>query len=161
MRLTALSALGAVTAAAVLSVASHARPPDAGTVVGPRGWRAISDQLVDIRPLQLLLWPFRWVVAPFLATDSRTFLLSLGPALVMPACLYAWIVRMEVQFEEGSIALSEKRAEMRAAWKAGRRYRAAQAEPAPRRDPFRLGGCGRPELRSFGRTSWLSNPGST
>jgi hypothetical protein len=105
--------------------------------------------LVDVGVLHWLLLPFRWIVAPFLAPDLRTFALTLAPALLIPAGLYAWIVRMEVPFEEGSIAMSEKRAEIRAAWKAGRRYRASRAEPAVRRDPFRLGSRGRPETAFF------------
>ncbi len=148
-RFIALSVVSAVAAVAVYSVASHARPPDTGAIVGPAGLAAYLDRLVDVGLLHWLLWPFRWIVAPFLAADLRTFAWAMGPALLIPAGLYAWIVRMEVQFEDGSIALSEKRAEIRAAWKAGRRYRATQAEPAVRRDPFRLGSRGRPETAFF------------
>ncbi len=151
-RLIALSVLGAVAAVAavaVLSAASRAHPPDAEAIASPAALAQYLNQLVDVRPLHWLLWPFQWVVAPFLAADLRTFALALGPALVIPAGLYAWIVRMEVQFEEGSIAMSEKRAEIRAAWKSGRRYRPTQAEPAVRRDPFRLASRGRPEAAFF------------
>ena len=148
-RFIALSVVGAVAAVAVYSAASHAHPPDAGAMAGPAGLSQYLNQLVDVSLLHWLLWPFQWVAAPFLAADLRTFALALGPALVIPASLYAWIVRMEVPFEEGSIAMSEKRAEIRAAWKSGRRYRAAQAAPSVRRDPFRLAGRGRPEAAFF------------
>ena len=149
MRSIALSAVAAVAAVAVLSITSHAHPPESAAIIGSAGFAEYLDKLVDVGVLHWLLLPFRWVVAPFLAPDLRTFALTLAPALLIPAGLYAWIVRMEVPFEEGSIAMSEKRAEIRAAWKAGRRYRASRAEPPVRRDPFRLGSRGRPETAFF------------
>ncbi|MGD1031512.1 MAG: hypothetical protein ABSA05_10260 [Opitutaceae bacterium] len=149
IRFVALSAVGAVAAIAVVSIASHAHPPAFGPNAGPSEIAGYLDRSVDVGLLHWLLWPFRWVVGPYLAGNLRAFALALGPALLIPAGLYAWIVRMEVPFEEGSIALSEKQAEIRAAWKAGRRYRGAKEERAVRRDPFRLGSRGRPEAAFF------------
>jgi hypothetical protein len=149
VRAIGLSAVGVLAAAAVFSIAGHAHPPGGGANIGPADLPKYMDRLVDVGFLHWLLVPFRWVVAPFLAPNLRTFALALGPALLIPAGLYAWIVRMEVPFEEGSIALSEKWAQIRAAGKEGQIYRAAKADRPVRRDPFRLSGRGRPEAAFF------------
>jgi hypothetical protein len=62
------------------------------------------------------------------------------------AGLYFWIVMMEVPFEEGSIALAERRAEWIASRTTGVRVMGKPLKPTVRRDPFRLPGAGRPEV---------------
>ncbi len=143
--LATIALLGAAVAWSVWRRAGTLEPmgpnPGLGALV------AWVTELLDSGVLHWILWPFRWTVAPFLSADLRSFLLALGPALALPAALYAWIVRTEAPFEEGSIALSEKRAAARAARSSGSDYAASgPTRPRARREPFRLAGTGRPEL---------------
>ncbi len=85
-----------------------------------------------------LLWPFTWVVAPFLAPDGRSFGLSLGPALLLLAALYSWVVRLEVSFEDDAIATAERQTQTRAARQAGGRFAPAPGSAKAGREPFHL-----------------------
>lgn len=92
------------------------------------------SRLLQLPPLGWVLAPFRWLVRPFLATDGRTFLLALGPALLLLAAHYWWVVRSAVGFEEASIELAAKRAQMLAAMRKGGLHGAntpRQKRPAP------------------------------
>ncbi len=103
-------------------------------------------RLTETGLLGALLWPAKLVVRPFLAANSSEFLAALAPALLILASHYAWVLRAETSFEEGSIALAEKRAATIAALHAGN-YRLGHASPKARREPFRLAPSGgRPEL---------------
>lgn len=146
-RLAALGAIAAVAAAAVLSVwrRAGAAEPELGAP-SPTLLLSYFGRLLDAGVLHWLLWPFRWVVAPFLAPDPRSFALALVPALLLIAILYRWIVRLEVPFEEGSVVRAEKRAQIRAARQAAGPYAGAPARARARRDPFRLAERGRPEI---------------
>ncbi|MEI6862692.1 MAG: putative ABC exporter domain-containing protein, partial [Verrucomicrobiota bacterium] len=92
-----------------------------------------------------LLWPFRLVVAPFLASDAGAFFMAMGPALLILGVLYFWVMRMNVAFEEGSLASAEKRGAMLTAIREGKRI-TIRPQTKARRAPFRLAGIGRPEL---------------
>lgn len=84
---------------------------------GPRDLesaRSIGNYLQDVfasGPAPYLLFPFRMTVRPFLATDLRTFASVAWPALLILLLHYAWVVRGDVAFEEGSLALSRRLAE--------------------------------------------------
>ena len=95
-------------------------------------------------PLGWALWPGRLLLGPFFADGLRAFALALGPALLVLAVHYVWVVRSVVSFEEGSIARAEKRAATIAAMRAGRRLGSGPTKG--RRPPFMLAGTGRPEL---------------
>jgi hypothetical protein len=97
------------------------------------------------RPLDWLLQPFRWVLAPFLAVDGGSFLLALGPALAVVGLHYLWVVRSAVAFEDDSVDYAQKRSARIAAWRSGQRRLAATPTKA-RPGPFRLASTGRPEL---------------
>ena len=53
------------------------------------------------------------------AADTRAFVVALGPALLVLAAHYAWVLFSAVSFEEASIAKAEKRATRLAAFRAG------------------------------------------
>ena len=137
----------------------------AGAVVGAaflwtwRSWRAPAPaelanltavvdyvaSLLSTGALSWLLQPARWVVAPLLATDLRSLLLALGPALLIYAVHYVWVSRSEVAFEEASIAKAQKRAARMSAMREGN-WRFGKAERKARRAPFVLSKVARPEL---------------
>jgi hypothetical protein len=94
-------------------------------------------------PLPWLLAVPKLVTTPLLATDVRAFVIALGPALVVLAAHYAWVLFSAVSFEEASIAKAEKRATKLAAFRSGN-LRTTAAKKI--RDPFRLRDTGRPEV---------------
>lgn len=94
--------------------------------------------------LSWLLLPAKLVLGPFLANDLPAFALALGPAVAIFALHYFWIFRVEVSFEEASIAKAEKRAAKVAAIREGKGLAARPAAARP--GPFRLAATGRPEL---------------
>ncbi len=96
---------------------------------------------VDSGPLGVLLYPFRLLARPFLAADSSVFLASLGPALVILAVHYVWVVRSNVAFEEASVEASKKLADKVAAIRSGN-WQAAQKNFKKKRDPFVLAPAG-------------------
>jgi hypothetical protein len=88
-------------------------------------------------PLSWVLAPFRWILGPFFAPDGITFLLALGPALLVLGAHYVWVIRSEVAFEEASIDLARKHAERIAALRAGG-WRGLRRPARRRREPFAL-----------------------
>jgi ABC-2 type transport system permease protein len=96
-------------------------------------------------PLPWLLAVPRLVVAPLLAPDAYAFALALGPALVVLAAHYAWVLYSAVAFEEVSLAKAEKRAARAAALRKGH-LRATPQSTSKQPDPFRMDGPGRPEV---------------
>src|SRR5207248_7060256 len=70
-------------------------------------------------PMPYLLFPFRFVVRPFLAPDARSFLRALIPAFLLLVLHYWWVVRSNVAFEEASIEASRKMATKIASIRAG------------------------------------------
>lgn len=94
-------------------------------------------------PLPWLLVVPKLLTAPLFATDARASVLALGPALLLLAAHYAWVLFSAVSFEEASIARAEKRATRLAALRSGNFRRTAAKKV---RDPFPLPDTGRPEL---------------
>ena len=101
--------------------------------------------LTNTAPLGWLLWPFKCVLAPFLAVTPADFLLTLGPALAVVVLHYLWVVQTAVAFEDASVDYAQKRGARIAAWRSGRRP-ATSTPPKARAGPFRLGSKGRPEF---------------
>jgi hypothetical protein len=97
-------------------------------------------------PLAWLITPAKWVAQPLLAHDLRSFLAALGPALLVYAAHYVWVLRSEVSFEEASLARAEKRAARRSAALRDGTIRIGGGERKARRAPFKLGAAGRPEV---------------
>jgi ABC-2 type transport system permease protein len=95
-------------------------------------------------PLPWLLAIPKLVVAPFFADNSTAFVLALGPALLVLAAHYFWVVHTEVSFEEASIARAEKRAARKRAVQKGD-WRGQGAARKAQRQAFTLQARGRPE----------------
>ena len=142
--------LTVAVAALVLAVALGAawrglRAPDPHELANPIAVASYVGSLLTTGPLSWLLQPATWVVRPLLAPNARAFLAALGPALLVYALHYAWVLRAEVSFEEASIAKAEKRATLRRALQEGRGANLLTKRKA-RGAPFKLSSTGRPEL---------------
>ena len=94
-------------------------------------------------PLPWLLVVPKLVIAPLFVSDARAWVLALGPALLVLAAHYAWVMLSAVSFEEASIARAEKRATKLAEFRSGNLRTTARKKL---RDPFRLRDTGAPEV---------------
>jgi hypothetical protein len=138
--------VAAVIGATLWRLPPAARLPD--MVLAPSALRALAewaDTLTTAAPLAWLLWPLKLVLGPFLALDTRGFLLALGPALAVITLHYLWVVNTAVAFEDASLEQAEKRAARIAAWRAGNR-RIGRGPTKGRAGPFPLASAGRPEI---------------
>lgn len=110
-------------------------------------------EIASAGPAEWLLLPFRWVVRPWFAPTALDFIRATGPALLVIAAHYVWVMRSEVAFEEASVNLSEKNAAAIAAHKSGgSRFRIApHSEQVPL---FPLRPKGWPAL-AFAWKSWI------
>lgn len=103
-------------------------------------WREYAGQLLHTPPLSYLLFPFRLVLAPYLATTLLGFAQALLPALGLIAAQYFWVIRSNVAFEEASLDLSRRTAERLALARQGRGLHGQPTKA--KRAPFRLGPMG-------------------
>ncbi|MEO6246645.1 MAG: putative ABC exporter domain-containing protein [Opitutaceae bacterium] len=143
-RLLVFAGIGAIFAIAFLR---RVTGTDSAAAVAGAELRSLTDSIVAVggtAPLSWLLWPFKLVIAPFLAVDAKAFLLALGPALAVVVAHYLWVVRAAVNFEDSSVDYAQKRGARIAAWRAGGRR--LQTPTKSRPGTFRLGRAGRPEL---------------
>jgi len=101
------------------------------------------EEVLGSGPAPYLLYPFRLVVRPFLAMDFGSFLFAVWPALILLALHYLWVIRSNVAFEEASLALSEKRAQLISAAKQGQ---FTPVKHKARRGPFELKSTGPPAV---------------
>jgi hypothetical protein len=95
--------------------------------------------------LSWILLPVKVILQPLFATDLYSLLIAVGPAMLVYAAHYLWIVNTEVSFEEASIAGAEKRAAKVAARQQGK-IRVGSSAPKARRPPFVLRNAKRVEL---------------
>ncbi len=122
-------------------------------IVGPIAWlwhatpAGEMPALADVQrgPVGWVLWPFQLMIAPLLAIDWHGYVIALAPALLIYAAHYAWVLQVQVSFEEGSMAKAEKRAATRAAMRAGN-FRLGSGRQKARRAPFDLSRAWRPEF---------------
>ncbi|HWA85292.1 MAG TPA: putative ABC exporter domain-containing protein [Opitutus sp.] len=143
-----LAVLGVIAAAIGGTVALVWRELRAPTAADLAGFDSVVHWLagvLDGGALHWLLLPFKLVIAPFLASGPRAFLLALGPALLLLALHYWWVVRLNVSFEEASLALAEKRGARRAARRAAA-FRGVSAPAKSRAPAFKLADHGRAEF---------------
>ena len=122
------------------------RVPEVENLASLSAFAGYLGPMLEHGVLPWLLLPARLVVAPFLAPDGGAFLRALGPALLVLALHYGWVLWAETPFEEASLAQAEKRGARLAAFRAGGGVAALRAAPKVRRDPFRLAAGGRPEV---------------
>jgi hypothetical protein len=146
-RILAVAAIVSYAAAVVLCAVAyldaHSASFLAGSGPGAMG-RAIGAMAAS-SPLRWLIAPFGVVFAPYFARSPADFALAIVPALAVVALHYFWVARTEVRFEEGSIALAERRAAARAALQRGEAPAPAGARPKPLAGPFPLEPAGLPE----------------
>ena len=132
---------GAVLAAGAAAwwwARGHVPAPTAAARADPAALVRYLLGLLELPPATWLLAPFRWLAGPFLASDGASFLRALGPALLVLAAHYVWVVRSEVAFEEASLDLARRRAERSEARHGTRTNRPIRR----RREPFVLAPLG-------------------
>jgi hypothetical protein len=127
----------ALLVALALGVFAWARmqpPPDG---VDARSIASWIGRVLDRGPAAIVLAPLRWMAAPLLSTSAAAFARAVPAALALLVLHYVWVVRSQVSFEEASIALARKRAEMRSAMREGR-FRFGRKAARARKAPFAL-----------------------
>ncbi|NBD14354.1 MULTISPECIES: putative ABC exporter domain-containing protein [Corallococcus] len=119
---------------------AHPWPADASAPFAVREW--LRDVL-DAPGPRAVLWPGRALVAPAMAHSGQEFLRYLPAALALLAAHYAWVLAVEVPFEDSAVASADARTRQRAE----RGNRAARVGAIHvGRVPFVLGPRGRPEV---------------
>ncbi len=144
-RMLTLASAAVVVGTAGLWTWASLRAPVPADFADPGALMDYVASLLSTGPLSWLLVPAHWVIRPLLAADLRSLLIALGPALLVYAAHYVWVIRAEVSFEEASIAKAEKRAARRNALRSGT-LRFGDTERKAQRAPFKLGSAARPEL---------------
>ncbi len=137
----------AVAALAATAVWAWLKLPafDADLAADPAAIKAYLNRALTTGPAAWLLFPLRLVVRPYLAPDALHFLASIWPALLLLALHYAWVVRLNVSFEEASVEASRKLAEKIAAMRSGNWQGTAKPVKA-RKQPFALRPAGHPAV---------------
>ena len=119
-------------------------------VSGPAGAQlepeALVHQILGSPVFHWLTLPFGIVLAPYFAPGVREFAVSLLPALLVMGLHYYWVCNTQAQFEEGSIALAEKRAAAKAAALRGEAPKLGGSKRRPLAGPFPLSPHGPPEV---------------
>lgn len=115
------------------ALAEHPPPHDLD------GWLREIDRLLNAPPLSLLLAPFRWLIRPGLASSPADFLRTIGPALLLLAGHYVWVIRSDVAFEEASLEQARQRADRLATL---HRHPSQPPPSRARRPPFHLHSTG-------------------
>lgn len=147
-------AIGGLFAALVITVVVWGWRTFPGFAPGQMGSSAgPAEMLVQLQdyfhhllvagPVPYLLFPFRLVIRPYLASDIHGFVTALIPALLILAAHYYWVVHSNVAFEEASVAASKKLADKIAAVRSGN-WQAANRPVKVRRPPFILRPTGPP-----------------
>jgi hypothetical protein len=124
---------------------------------GSKSLVSYANEVLQSGPLPYVLLPFRLVVAPSFAANAGQFIIALGPALIVMALLYGWVIRSNVAFEEASVELSRKTAERIAAVRSGN-WQAARKPKKAGRSPFPLRPTGLPAVALFWKN--LTSAGS-
>ena len=156
--LITLAIAAALLIVALVATGRALHAPGAEDLAGPATLGRYFASLLSTRPLSWLLLPAKWVVQPLLAADARGFMLALGPAALVYAVHYAWVLRAEVAFEEASIAKAEQRAARRNAARRDGTWRIGRSERKAQRAPFELAALGRPELAFLWKNLLSSAP---
>ncbi len=139
-----VAAIAAYVVAVAWSAAVFAKASLPSDFSSARDMGGFAQGLLASSPLHWLVLPFRVVFGPYFAVGIREFGLAMVPALVVLALHYYWVSNTEASFEEGSIALAEKRAAVKAAAQRGELPRVGT--PKARSGPFPLSPRGPPEI---------------
>jgi len=146
-RVLVVAAIASYAAAVVLCAVAYLDAHSEGflTASGPGAMGRMLGGMTSSSPLRWLILPFGVVFAPYFAQSPAAFALAIVPALAVVALHYIWVARTEVRFEEGSMALAERRAAARLAMQRGEAPAIAGARPKPLPGPFPLEPAGLPE----------------
>ena len=136
-RALVLSALAILVLVAVLWVRFAVPAPEASDIASVDALKYYLRQALESGPALYVLYPFRLLARPYLAPDALAFLLAFVPAFALMAAHYMWVVRSEVAFEEASLSLAQKRAEILAAVRAGN-WHGPDKTRKRRRAPFAI-----------------------
>jgi hypothetical protein len=96
-------------------------------------------------PAGKALLPFRLLARPAIAADPAAFLLRAGILACMAFILYVWVLSNDTAFEEAAAAQAEVLSRRIEAARKGR-FTTGVTGKAPRRNPWRLGLDGSPEI---------------
>jgi len=141
-RLLVLGTVGALVLGSWWWIRTQVPPPTDRDFAGISSLIRYFGGVLQHPPIGWLLTPFALIAAPYFAPDYPAFFLALGPALLVMAAHYWWVVSAEVSFEEASIDQARKLAERVAAIRSGD-WRAARNRPTKARPvPFRLAPTG-------------------
>lgn len=88
--------------------------------------------------LQWLLWPAKMIVQPLVTIGFSPYLLALAPAVLVLVAHYWWVARMDVAFEEASIARAAHFATRRAQIQAKGVFSLGAKPAVGRLPPFNL-----------------------
>ncbi len=144
-RIIVLSGVTLLIGAALLWLNYSVRPPEAADLESFGAIKYYLRHTLESGPAAYVLFPFRLVVRPYLAPDGGAFVLAFGPALALLLAHYFWAVRSDVAFEEASLSLAQKRAEIVASVRAGN-WHGAAAKKTRKRPPFPLRATGSPAI---------------
>ena len=98
-------AIGAVLWSVVAAFPSLRAAANGGDLVG-----ALGD-LLHRRAISVVLFPFRLVIAPILASSSAEWARTILPALLILLLHVPWVLRTDAAFEEAAAEAAVKRAE--------------------------------------------------
>jgi ABC-2 type transport system permease protein len=143
-RTAVVAAIALYVAAVVWSAAVFVRGVPPSDFSSSRDMVGFVQALLASSPLHWLVLPFRIVFGPYFASGARDFGLAMVPALTVLALHYYWVSNTGAAFEEGSIALAEKRAALKAAAQSGDLSKLGK--PKARSGPFPLSSLGPPEI---------------
>ncbi|MCU0771991.1 MAG: putative ABC exporter domain-containing protein [Verrucomicrobia bacterium] len=144
-RVGLLALAGLVTGAVGLWLGRHF--PALHPAAGLEQWLEQLRLLLTQGPVSWVIYPFRLLVRPYLASDLTGFLASAWPAFLILLAHYVFVIRADVAFEEASVEASRKLAERVAAVRAGRGEGGGAAKA--RRAPFNLAPRGSPVVGLF------------
>jgi ABC-2 type transport system permease protein len=145
-RLGAVAAMAAYVAAVFWCAIGLVEALLSGMGSARAGSEHFMEQVLDSPALHWLTLPFRIVFGPYAAAGLGDFAAAMVPALLLLAAHYYWVSGTEARFEEGSIALAERRAAIRAAAHRGDIPAMGGAAPKARPGPFPLAPTGVPEM---------------
>ncbi|HXT40650.1 MAG TPA: putative ABC exporter domain-containing protein, partial [Candidatus Angelobacter sp.] len=98
-RAVLLSAATALVVAASLWVRHNVPAPRASDFESLEMMKYYFRHTLESGPASYVLYPFRLVVRPYLATDGWTFLVAAGPVLALMLFHYWWVMKSDVAFE--------------------------------------------------------------
>ncbi len=109
--------------------------PDAANYASTLQW---FSAVLNGGAMHWLLWPAKLIVQPLVATGLTAYCIALAPAVFVLAAHYWWVTRMDVAFEEASIARAARFATRRAEIQAKGVFSLGAKPTTGRQPPFNL-----------------------